>query len=227
MCAAIETPGKCEICTVICFLQAEGHSAAEIHLRMSAVYRPNFMCDKCVWEWRRKFRNVWTDTHDEGGQGRPSLVTDELVQHIDKVVRERRRFTISEHSVEFPQVCRMVLYEIVTQKNLATTSFVPDGCHKCSLMFTKHKEWRQLWCFCNIITMRGKNFLTRLWQTIKHGLSLSMWKPKSSLNNGCTHIHRINPGNSNNHWQTESWRPQCSGTEKECCWTSLWNLEPR
>ena len=82
--------------------------------------------------------------HDEGGQGRPSLVTDDLVQHVDKVVRERRRFTITELSLEFPQDCRTVLYETVTKKNLATTSSVPVGCQKCSLMFTKHKEWRQI-----------------------------------------------------------------------------------
>ena len=46
MCSAIETPSKCEIRAVICFLQAEGHSAAEIHRRMSAVYGPNFMSEK-------------------------------------------------------------------------------------------------------------------------------------------------------------------------------------
>jgi len=83
---------------------------------MSAVYGPNFMSDKCVREWCRKFRDGRTDVHDEGGQGRPSLVTDDLVQHLDKVVRERRRFTISELSLQFPQVCRKVLYEIVTKK---------------------------------------------------------------------------------------------------------------
>jgi len=83
MCDAIETPGKCEIRTVISFLQAE------IHRRMSAVYGPHFMSDKCVREWCRKFRDGRTDVHDEGGQGRPSLVTVHLVQHIDKVVRER------------------------------------------------------------------------------------------------------------------------------------------
>ena len=43
--------------------------------------------------------------HDEGGQGQPSLVTDDLVQHVDKVVCERRRYTMSELSLEFPQVC--------------------------------------------------------------------------------------------------------------------------
>jgi hypothetical protein len=47
MCAAIETSAKCEIRAVICFLQAEGHSAAEIHRRMSAVCGPNFMSDTC------------------------------------------------------------------------------------------------------------------------------------------------------------------------------------
>ena len=43
-------------------------------------------------------------------------MTDNLVQHVDKVVRERRRFTISELSLEFPQVCQTVLYETVTKK---------------------------------------------------------------------------------------------------------------
>jgi transposase len=103
MCAAVETPGKCEICTVICVWQAEGHSAAEIYRRVSAMYGPNFMSDKYVREWCRKFCDGRTDVHDEGGEGRPSLVTDDLVRHVDKVVRERRRFTISELSLEFPQ----------------------------------------------------------------------------------------------------------------------------
>ena len=74
------------------------------------------MSDKCVREWCRKFCDGRTDVHDEGGQGWPSVVTDELVQHVDKVVRQRRRFTVSELSLEFPQVCRTVVYEIVTKK---------------------------------------------------------------------------------------------------------------
>jgi hypothetical protein len=143
MCAAIETAGKCKIRTVICFLQAEGHSAAEIHCRMSAVYGPNFMCDKCVREWCRKFCDGGTDVHDEVDQGWPSLVADNLVQHIDKVIRVRRRFTVSELSLEFPQVCQFCM-KLSQKKNLATTSFVPDGCQKRLLMFTKHKERRQL-----------------------------------------------------------------------------------
>jgi transposase len=118
---------KCEIHAVKPFLQAEGHSAAEIHCRMSAVCRPNFVSDTYDKDWCRKFRDERTDVHDEGGQGRPSLVTDDLVQHTDALVRERHWFTISELSLEFPQVSWMVLYEIL-MKNLATKSFVPDGC---------------------------------------------------------------------------------------------------
>lgn len=112
--AIIEAPAKCEVRAVIRFLQAEGHSAAEIHRRMCQVYGENFMSDGCVREWCRKFREGRTDVHDEGGQGRPSLVTDDLVKKVAKVVREGGQFTISELSSKFPQISRTVLYEIVT-----------------------------------------------------------------------------------------------------------------
>ncbi|GFG34171.1 hypothetical protein Cfor_08156 [Coptotermes formosanus] len=83
---------------------------------MSAMYGPNFMSDICVTEWCRKFRDGRRDVHNEGGEGRPPLVTDDLVERCYKLVRERRRFTTSELSLEFPQVSRTVLYEIVTKK---------------------------------------------------------------------------------------------------------------
>ena len=41
--------------------------------------------------------------NDEGGRERHSIVTDELVQKVDKCFRGKRRFTISELSEEFPQ----------------------------------------------------------------------------------------------------------------------------
>jgi hypothetical protein len=41
---------------------------------------------------------------------RPSVVNDDLV----KKKCERRRFTISELSCEFPRISRTVLYEIIT-----------------------------------------------------------------------------------------------------------------
>jgi hypothetical protein len=46
--------------------------------------------------------------------GRPSVVSDDLVQSVDKKTCDRRRFTISDLSCEFPQISRNVLYDITT-----------------------------------------------------------------------------------------------------------------
>ena len=73
MAATIDAPAKCELRSVIHFLQAEGHSAAEIHRRMSKVYGENFMSDGSVREWCRKFKKGRTDVHDEGGHGRMTM----------------------------------------------------------------------------------------------------------------------------------------------------------
>ena len=84
----IDAPAKCELQSVIRFLQAEGRSAAEIHRRMSKVYGDNFMSDGSVREWCRKFKDGRTDVHDEGGHGRKSVATVGLVERVDQVVRK-------------------------------------------------------------------------------------------------------------------------------------------
>jgi len=76
----IAAPASCEVRAGIRFLHAEGQSAAEIHRWLCHVYGDNIMSDSCVREWCRKFRDGRTDMHDEGGQGRHSIVTDELDQ---------------------------------------------------------------------------------------------------------------------------------------------------
>ena len=103
MAATIDAPAKCELRSVIRFLQAEGHSAAEIHRRMSKVYGENFLSDGSVREWCRKFKEGRTDVHD-GGHGRKSVASVGLVECDDQVVRGKRRFTISELSEEFPEI---------------------------------------------------------------------------------------------------------------------------
>lgn len=116
MAVAIDSPAKCELRAVIRFLQAEGNSAVEIHRRMSRVYGDSFMSDGVVREWCRKFKDGRTDVHDEGGQGRKSVATDDIVQRVDQAVKENRRFTISELSMKFPEVSRSSLYSIVTEQ---------------------------------------------------------------------------------------------------------------
>ncbi|XP_046407890.1 histone-lysine N-methyltransferase SETMAR-like [Ischnura elegans] len=116
MSAIIDAPAKCELRSVIRFLQAEGHSAAEIHRRMSRVYGENFMSDGVAREWCRKFKDGRNDVHDEGGQGRKSVISDDLVKRVDSRVKENRRFTITALFTEFPEVSRSVLYSIVTEQ---------------------------------------------------------------------------------------------------------------
>jgi transposase len=56
------------------------------------------MSDSGVRQWCRKLRDGRIDVHEEGGQGRHSIVNDELVQKVDQCVRGKRRFTIPELS---------------------------------------------------------------------------------------------------------------------------------
>jgi hypothetical protein len=60
-----------------------------------------------------------TNVHDEERSGCPSGVSDDLVQSIDQQICERRHFTISELSGEFPQISRNALYEIFSQATLS------------------------------------------------------------------------------------------------------------
>ncbi|GBL73053.1 hypothetical protein AVEN_128215-1 [Araneus ventricosus] len=56
MASRIDVLAKCELRSVIRFLQAEGNSTAEIHRRMSRVYGGNFMSDGVTREWYRKLK---------------------------------------------------------------------------------------------------------------------------------------------------------------------------
>jgi hypothetical protein len=46
----------------------------------------------------------------------PSVASDDLVQSVDQIISERRRFNISELSCEFPQILPTVLYAIIIVK---------------------------------------------------------------------------------------------------------------
>jgi transposase len=72
-----------EVRAVIRFLH-DGQSAVEIHNRLCCVYGDNVMSDSWVRKWSRKFRDGRTDVHDEGSQGRHSIMTDDLFQKVER-----------------------------------------------------------------------------------------------------------------------------------------------
>jgi transposase len=97
MCHAIDNPASCEIRSAIRFLHAKNMSAAEIHRELcAAVYGQNVTSEGTVRQRCRMFENGRTNVHDEKRNGRPSVVSDDLVQSEEQKNCERRRFAISE-----------------------------------------------------------------------------------------------------------------------------------
>ena len=218
----IGAPASCEVHAVICFPHAEGQSTAEIHRWLCHVYNDNVMSDSRVTEWCRKFRDGHTDVHDESGQGRHSIVTDELIQKVNQCVHEKRHFTKSELSEEFPQT----LYRIVMDR-LGYHKFCARWVSKTWMTFTKLKEWVQPWRFFSVTGKGGTNFLTESWLVTRLGYSLWMHRPNSSLNSGCTRILPTSPRYSNEHCRTKIWLLQYSGTVTEFYWQNSWHQRPQ
>lgn len=76
--------------------------------------------------------------HNEGGQGRKSVATDSLVQRVDEMVGENRRFTLSDLFVKFAEVLRLFLYSIVTEQlsyKKVCARWVPN------VLPNNHKTW--------------------------------------------------------------------------------------
>uniref|UniRef100_A0A1B6GKI0 Mos1 transposase HTH domain-containing protein n=1 Tax=Cuerna arida TaxID=1464854 RepID=A0A1B6GKI0_9HEMI len=97
----IENPANCEVHAVIRFLCAKGLKAIDIHHQISEVYGENIMSEGMVRKWVRAFKDGRTNVHDEERSGRPSVITDDLIQKVDCKVKENRRFTISSLAENF------------------------------------------------------------------------------------------------------------------------------
>jgi len=110
----IEGAADCEIRSVIRFLNARNVLRSEIRHQICQVYGENAISDgmirKCVWMFNEGRENV----HDEVQSGSPSLVNDGLVCNVKERVCDDRSFTISDLSLHFPQISRILLYDIVS-----------------------------------------------------------------------------------------------------------------
>jgi transposase len=88
-------------------------STAEIHRELGAVCGQNFVSEGNVRQWYRMLKDGRTNSHDEERSNQPSVLND-LIQSVDQKICERRHWTISELSWEFPQISRTVHDEIIT-----------------------------------------------------------------------------------------------------------------
>jgi len=110
----IEEAADCEIWSVIRFLNTRNVVPSEIHHQICQVYGDNAMSDGMVRKWVRMFNEGRENLHDEARSGRPSLVNDDLVRKVNGRVHDDRHFTISDLSLNFPQISRTLLYDIVS-----------------------------------------------------------------------------------------------------------------
>jgi hypothetical protein len=77
-------PAKCEIRAVIRFLHAKGETAAEIHRQLLSVYAEDVMNRQNVAKRCREFEAGRSDIHNKIRSGRPSVVTDKIIQKCMK-----------------------------------------------------------------------------------------------------------------------------------------------
>jgi len=115
MTAPIQSPAKCEVRSVIRFLNAKSERPAEIHKQIVAVYG-NVMNQQNMTKWCREFSEGRTDVHDEQRSGRPSLISDELFQESEGEIRTNRCVTIRELHHIIPEVSKTTIHEAVAEK---------------------------------------------------------------------------------------------------------------
>jgi hypothetical protein len=89
----IKNPASFEIRSVIVFLNAKNVRPDEIYRKVCEVYGENAMRDGMVRRWCWMFSEWRTNVHDDDRNGRPSLVTADLLVQVNEKIRENRRFT--------------------------------------------------------------------------------------------------------------------------------------
>jgi transposase len=88
---------------MIKFWNAQSIAPIEIHRQLCQVYGPNVMSEQMVRHWCRQFSAAGRQSvHDEKRSGRPSIITDDLVELVRECIMENLRFTITELSSHFP-----------------------------------------------------------------------------------------------------------------------------
>ena len=115
MAAPIQSPAKCEVASVVRFLNAKSDRLAEIHKQIVAVYG-NVMNRQNVTKWCREFSEGKTDVHDDQRSGRPFLISHDLLQEIEGEILANRHVTITELHHIIPEVSKTTFHEAVTEK---------------------------------------------------------------------------------------------------------------
>ena len=103
--APIQSPAKCEVRSVIHFLNTKVEHPGEIHKHIVAVYG-NVINWQNVTKWCPEFSEGRIDVHNEQRSGRPSLISDDPLLEIEGEICADRRMTIRKLHHIFPKCLR-------------------------------------------------------------------------------------------------------------------------
>jgi hypothetical protein len=115
MAALIQSPTKCEVRSIVQFLNAKSECPVEIHKQIVAVYG-DIMNWQNVTKWCCEFSKGRTDVHDEQRSSRPSLISDDLLQKIEGEIRANQHGVTREWHNIIPKVSKITIHEAVTEK---------------------------------------------------------------------------------------------------------------
>ena len=151
---AIAVTARCEIRSVIRFLNAKKLTPIEIHRQLEEVYGKACISVQHVRKWCREFSEGRTDVHDEQRSGRPS-VSDEVVAKrycetltkLKRAIQNRRRGRLSKgvrlhHDNARPHVSRQTtaLLDKFGWKLLDHAPYSPDLAPSDFHLFPKLKQ---------------------------------------------------------------------------------------
>ncbi|KAG5315365.1 SETMR methyltransferase, partial [Pseudoatta argentina] len=74
---------QCEIRSVIRYLVWKGKTPVEVYNEVKTAYGDKGMNRTSVFKWCREFKNGRTSVHDDQRSGRPSILTDDIVEKIE------------------------------------------------------------------------------------------------------------------------------------------------
>jgi len=157
MAAPIQSPAKCEVCSIIQFLNTKGERPAEIHKQIVAVYG-NVMNRQNVTKWCCEFSEGKTDVHDEQRSGRPSLISYDLLQEIEGEICANQHVTIRELHHIIPEVSKTTIHEAVTE-NLGYRKLCAHWVPKMLTEDHKMKQMGSALKFLTHYTQEGNEFL--------------------------------------------------------------------
>ena len=97
--ALIPAPTDCEVLSVIKFLNTQSIAPMEIRRQQCQLYGPNVMNKQMVRRWCRQFTAGRQHVHDEERSGRPSIITDDLVELVRESIMENRPSFLTDQEI--------------------------------------------------------------------------------------------------------------------------------